>query len=212
VSASSSSDCVRGFCFACNAPVALVVPSGGDEQPLCSVCQSDFVERLDAAGGPAVAPAVPLADSSSSVHSSDFVAIDAASDSDPAQRRPLTLLSMLDDVVDALLVSPLNGLTHQPVAAAAKHFKPPPASAHFVASLRSISLSSADELAALSVSSCSVCMTDFECGDDAVVLDCQHPFHRDCVLPWLRSTSTCPTCRFQFPTDDAKFERRLKQR
>jgi hypothetical protein len=190
------------------------------DQPLCGTCRSEFVERFEI---PVAAPAaVPLADSggSSSMHSSDFVHIDEHAVEPlpvPVAPRSISLFSVLDDLVDALVVNPLNGVTHHSVsvsnagAAAAKHFKSPAASAQFIASLRSVPLRSDADLAALSVSSCSVCMSEFECGDEAVVLDCLHPFHRDCVLPWLRSTSTCPTCRHQFPTDDAKFERRRQQ-
>uniref|UniRef100_M4BZI5 RING-type domain-containing protein n=1 Tax=Hyaloperonospora arabidopsidis (strain Emoy2) TaxID=559515 RepID=M4BZI5_HYAAE len=30
---------------------------------------------------------------------------------------------------------------------------------------------------------------------------CCHQFHERCIAPWLRTHSTCPTCRHQLPTD-----------
>lgn len=27
------------------------------------------------------------------------------------------------------------------------------------------------------------------------ILDCQHLFHRECILPWFERHDTCPICR-----------------
>ncbi|PCH34197.1 hypothetical protein WOLCODRAFT_22530 [Wolfiporia cocos MD-104 SS10] len=50
---------------------------------------------------------------------------------------------------------------------------------------------------------CAVCKeefrTDAEDADELVVvtLPCQHPFHESCIMPWLKSSGTCPVCRYQ---------------
>jgi hypothetical protein len=49
---------------------------------------------------------------------------------------------------------------------------------------------------------CTVCHDAFEEGKDVVELPCQHCFHEECVLPWLRSHHTCPVCRFELPVED----------
>ncbi|KMT08599.1 hypothetical protein BVRB_6g138790 [Beta vulgaris subsp. vulgaris] len=45
-------------------------------------------------------------------------------------------------------------------------------------------------------SSCSVCLTEFEEGDDLRLLPkCSHAFHIPCIDTWLRSHKNCPLCR-----------------
>ncbi|KAG6877492.1 hypothetical protein C0993_006762 [Termitomyces sp. T159_Od127] len=49
---------------------------------------------------------------------------------------------------------------------------------------------------------CAVCKEQFklETEDPAeqivVTLPCTHPFHEPCILPWLKSSGTCPVCRY----------------
>jgi len=49
---------------------------------------------------------------------------------------------------------------------------------------------------------CAVCKeqfkTDVEDSDELVVvtLPCKHPFHEPCIMPWLKSSGTCPVCRY----------------
>jgi len=50
---------------------------------------------------------------------------------------------------------------------------------------------------------CAVCKDQFalntEEPDEQVIvtLPCKHPFHEGCIMPWLKSSATCPVCRFQ---------------
>ncbi|TFK19980.1 hypothetical protein FA15DRAFT_673954 [Coprinopsis marcescibilis] len=49
---------------------------------------------------------------------------------------------------------------------------------------------------------CAVCKEQFrlETEDPAeqvvIKLPCKHPFHEPCIIPWLKSSGTCPVCRF----------------
>ena len=55
--------------------------------------------------------------------------------------------------------------------------------------------------------SCPVCMQDLCDGDTVVVLPCKHGMHPECIGPWLEQTNSCPTCRAELPTDDARYEK-----
>lgn len=49
---------------------------------------------------------------------------------------------------------------------------------------------------------CAVCKEQFQLGTEdpeeqvVVTLPCKHPFHQPCILPWLKSSGTCPVCRY----------------
>jgi len=48
---------------------------------------------------------------------------------------------------------------------------------------------------------CAVCLEDFSLKTDdpdkqvVITLQCKHPFHSPCLVPWLRQNGTCPSCR-----------------
>lgn len=49
---------------------------------------------------------------------------------------------------------------------------------------------------------CAVCKEQFILGTEdpdeqiVITLPCNHPFHMPCILPWLKSSGTCPVCRY----------------
>jgi hypothetical protein len=49
---------------------------------------------------------------------------------------------------------------------------------------------------------CAVCKDQFkletEDPEEQVVisLPCKHTFHEGCIIPWLKSSGTCPVCRY----------------
>ena len=42
---------------------------------------------------------------------------------------------------------------------------------------------------------CAVCVCEFKQKEVLVLLKCTHVYHEDCLLPWLKRSGTCPTCR-----------------
>mmetsp|Transcript_9454 Transcript_9454/g.13026 ORF Transcript_9454/g.13026 Transcript_9454/m.13026 type:complete len:273 (-) Transcript_9454:165-983(-) len=51
---------------------------------------------------------------------------------------------------------------------------------------------------------CCVCLEDFEADNteqSIVKLQCNHPFHKECVVSWLKDHNTCPVCRYEFQTE-----------
>jgi E3 ubiquitin-protein ligase RNF115/126 len=49
---------------------------------------------------------------------------------------------------------------------------------------------------------CSICMDNVEIGSDVTVLPCNHWFHGDCVIAWLKEHDTCPHCRKPITNSD----------
>lgn len=43
---------------------------------------------------------------------------------------------------------------------------------------------------------CIICLEDFEAKEVVMVTPCNHMFHEDCILPWVKSHGKCPVCRF----------------
>ncbi|QCD80779.1 E3 ubiquitin-protein ligase [Vigna unguiculata] len=85
----------------------------------------------------------------------------------------------------------------------------PPASVSAVRNLSAVVVSAADVASENVV--CAVCKEEFGVGEEVKQLPCSHRYHGDCIVPWLGIRNTCPVCRFEFPTDDADYERRKTQ-
>merc|ERR1711907_184795 len=48
--------------------------------------------------------------------------------------------------------------------------------------------------------SCTVCLAEFEAGDEVLEMPCKHVFHKNCLLPWLNKKPSCPLCRNSLPS------------
>lgn len=45
---------------------------------------------------------------------------------------------------------------------------------------------------------CAICLEDFETRQEVMVTPCNHMFHEDCIVPWVKSNGQCPVCRYSF--------------
>jgi len=91
------------------------------------------------------------------------------------------------------------------------HYGPPPAAKSVVESLADIKVDN-KFLETLSnvgkLTDCAVCKDELEVGAVVKKLPCEHYFHTDCILPWLKLHNNCPVCRYELLTDDAFYEQR----
>ncbi|KAF9587754.1 hypothetical protein IFM89_004731 [Coptis chinensis] len=43
---------------------------------------------------------------------------------------------------------------------------------------------------------CAICLEDFVPKQEVLVTPCNHMFHNECIVPWVKSNGQCPVCRF----------------
>ncbi|KAG9155398.1 hypothetical protein Leryth_017928 [Lithospermum erythrorhizon] len=50
--------------------------------------------------------------------------------------------------------------------------------------------------------SCPICLEEFlDYGTSSLgCMPCNHIFHQQCIVGWLRKSHYCPLCRFEMPT------------
>ncbi|XP_020517795.1 uncharacterized protein LOC105421936 isoform X2 [Amborella trichopoda] len=53
-----------------------------------------------------------------------------------------------------------------------------------------------EKLVAEEPENCAVCLEQFTPYQELFVTPCNHRFHEDCLVPWLKSHGQCPVCRF----------------
>ncbi|CAN8303312.1 unnamed protein product [Cochlearia groenlandica] len=70
---------------------------------------------------------------------------------------------------------------------------PPPASEPIIDAIPTVKIT--PQHLANDMSQCTVCMEEFIVGGEAKELPCEHIYHRDCIIPWLRLHNSCPICR-----------------
>ncbi|XP_043471351.1 E3 ubiquitin-protein ligase RNF181-like isoform X2 [Leptopilina heterotoma] len=82
---------------------------------------------------------------------------------------------------------------------------PPPASKEAVKNLTETKITERNK-------QCPVCLKEFEIENLAKTMPCKHSFHKECILPWLEKTNSCPLCRHELPTDDENYEMYRKEK
>eukprot|EP00244_Chara_vulgaris_P002908 TRINITY_DN15165_c0_g1_i1.p1 TRINITY_DN15165_c0_g1~~TRINITY_DN15165_c0_g1_i1.p1 ORF type:complete len:456 (-),score=93.00 TRINITY_DN15165_c0_g1_i1:510-1679(-) len=93
---------------------------------------------------------------------------------------------------------------------------PPPASGAAIASLPEVTvMPSSTREGSVSTSNsqeqclpveCSICRELLDAGATGRQMPCGHIYHQGCIYSWLKRRNSCPVCRYELPTDDAKYE------
>ncbi|GAA6004925.1 hypothetical protein JCM11491_002279 [Sporobolomyces phaffii] len=85
----------------------------------------------------------------------------------------------------------LNDLMEQ----AAGRAGPVPATEEMIEKLPKVEVTP-DLLSHDTVKDCTICQDDFAVSETLASLPCRHLFHPDCIVPWLKTSGTCPVCRY----------------
>jgi E3 ubiquitin-protein ligase RNF115/126 len=121
----------------------------------------------------------------------------------------------------------LDNIIHHIMMNDPNRYGPPPASQQAISSLPRISISQdtiemkgtlitpVDECGEIlgeerRILECNVCKDEFIIDQEALQMPCEHLFHPDCLLPWLKNHNSCPVCRLELPTDDPDYEQRRR--
>ncbi|KAL4494113.1 hypothetical protein ABPG72_016069 [Tetrahymena utriculariae] len=87
----------------------------------------------------------------------------------------------------------------------------PPASENSITNLPTVTFSK-EQVKEETLCECSVCKEEFIEGEQVVKMPCNHIYHNSCLVAWLKMHNSCPTCRYELPTDNQDYERRKQQR
>lgn len=52
----------------------------------------------------------------------------------------------------------------------------------------------------IGIDRCVICQVEYEEGEDLVTLQCEHPYHTDCITKWLQIRKVCPICNNEVST------------
>ncbi|KAJ3410659.1 hypothetical protein HDV05_003515 [Chytridiales sp. JEL 0842] len=133
---------------------------------------------------------------------------------------PATLARLLQGVADAARAAGLHDMMHLQGQ--------PPASSEALSQLKKIKLPfSARMKRRFGSLSCTVCMESFcdnvssqeseevngDCEEEeGLMMPCHHIYHKKCLTLWLKTSNTCPMCRFELKTDNPEYNIGVEQR
>ncbi|XP_058781517.1 E3 ubiquitin-protein ligase MPSR1-like [Vicia villosa] len=70
-----------------------------------------------------------------------------------------------------------------------------PASKEAIESLEKVKMENSN-----AIEKCSVCQFELNAGMEVTKMPCNHLYHQDCIVQWLKTSHMCPMCRYPMPT------------
>ncbi|KAL8155261.1 E3 ubiquitin-protein ligase RING1-like [Apium graveolens] len=195
------------WCHECDMSVSLIsTPS----TPLCPYCRSDFIEHLDN----------NLDDDNNNNNNLSnpnphFTSILPNSDSPTTHNHDNTFPNdnfLLDSPYLHRLIHQLNNNNATGDINVAPSFTcQHPTANSAIQAIPSIQITQS-MIQLESVILCAVCKEHFVIHNQAKQLPCNHIYHEDCILPWLKSHNSCPVCRFKMPTENSPSGFKVRRR
>ncbi|CAD8189544.1 unnamed protein product [Paramecium octaurelia] len=53
---------------------------------------------------------------------------------------------------------------------------------------------------------CTICINNYEDGEELILLPCIHRFHKKCISEWFKNQSTCPICKTDVTQQEMAYE------
>lgn len=94
--------------------------------------------------------------------------------------------SHVDEVLDTVILESIEN--YEP--------KPTPATKSSVRALEKFKFQQGSS----SVQECSICLEEFQNGSIVTGMPCSHVYHGKCIVKWLKTSHSCPLCRYPMPT------------
>ncbi|KAK4842258.1 hypothetical protein QYF36_018692 [Acer negundo] len=57
---------------------------------------------------------------------------------------------------------------------------------------------------------CVICLEEYEDGEMAKEMPCNHRFHDKCIDKWLEIHGSCPVCRYKMPVDEEETDNKIR--
>jgi E3 ubiquitin-protein ligase RNF115/126 len=179
----------------------------------CRICGNNFCEEITAESS-SDHPSVfhPYESPNSTSNNRNLVYL-------PRSHRPRTSSSFLDMIISILGMNNQEDSTMESIINYIMQNDPnrygnPPASKKVVETLERLECNEENIKSLRKDSgcdnSCSVCKDEFEIKQNLIYLPCKHIYHDECILPWLKERNSCPTCRYELPSEDADYDARKK--
>ena len=161
------------FCHSCKKTVVVQFPN-----LICPDCSSDFLQEANMGE---IEPVVPR-----EVSFMEIVSIFSET-RDPAIRRTRILERILQDNHE-------EGRESRPFRVVLRELlersgRTVPASDETIQNITTVKVEWKED------DECKICADYFVAGDEKKILACEHQFHSDCLVPWLKQKNTCPVCR-----------------
>lgn len=180
----------------------------------CSLCGGTFCEELE-----------ENENNSNSNHPSHFLPFDSSSRSNHnrhanslfmlGSNRPRSTSSFLDMIINYLgemnFEDDLENIINQIMMSDTNRYGNPPASKKAIEELVTFEVNVRKIKEFGIENSCAVCKEIYELKQHCIQMPCQHHFHKDCLLPWLKERNSCPVCRKELLTDDEDYEKKKKK-